>query len=600
MANNGTGRSITSGHFNFLVLLLTTPASVFLFYCNLTDARFPGDFVDLILDNRPSVQFAVQIMANALAVAQIMVLCRLVNFAVRRRFARESMELDVMTFWTDAMLPHMNWGLPARLWIPLLLFLASTMALRGIWAAALTPVLLWRETKSEVLVPDWSNVTYVKEYPSEIEAAGPAMQNLKGRFSYSVGIHLLGSLLAKAASASTIDGRPVQHGKMDNSRYTYVGRSYGMGSSAGLVIDHLDEDSHARSYSYMEDGYKTNVDCIYNETSAFEIGPEDRWVFAAQGELPDSDNGPEYSNYLGHDGENIVAIGVAHFKDENAEELPLRRFLAFATGENYDFLHQVQCELNFNPARFVVTVNVDGRNITVASTDAETEDINPGRNLKSTVIRQFELIANDETNIYVSTVGAAFNASITDLRTYAATSGDGETDESTLVLQAVRNSVIAMTDDMLGAYAAAQIVVGGFTQNTTATLRIDAIAIGEFRFAVAVFAVNTVIIFVFLEEAIRTKWWKGLPVLDIADLRQMAVAASAGGKELGDLGRGKSVGKIGQMRIRYDGYADGSYAILAGNTCEEDEEKTPIAMEAMSIDGARRQSWEDVTDGGWI
>lgn len=71
-------------------------------------------------------------------------------------------------------------------------------------------------------------------------------------------------------------------------------------------------------------------------------------------------------------------------------------------------------------------------------------------------MRQFELIANDETNLYISTVGSAFNASITDFRTHIHSSKKASHwSDTDIVLVAVENSITAMTDDMLGAYASA-------------------------------------------------------------------------------------------------------------------------------------------------
>lgn len=504
-----------------------------------------------------------------------------------------------MRFFIDAMTPRMDWELPWTYKSFLAIFIACSMALRGIWAAALTPVEVWKATESEVQIPSWDNMEHVKEYPSQVGKEGPTIQNTKGRFSYSVGMQLLGSLLASATSATPIDGKPREHRKMDNSRYTYIGRSYGIGAAAGLVDGNIQDDELAIAYSYQEDGYDTAVTCIYNETADFRISEENtQWAYAAQGELPDSDAGPEYSSYIGHDGNNIVALGVGHFRSFGIGKMPPRRFIGFATGKNYDFLNTTQCELDFVPARFNVSVNVAGRNITVTPTDEKAEDINPSRHLRSTVIRQFELIANDETNLYVSMVGSAFNNSITDMRTYLDThEKDNKRNESEIVLGAVANSIKVMTDDMLGAYAAAQLVVGEHRQDVPATVRIAAIAIGETSFSIAVFVINTIILLAFLVEVVRTRWWRGMPLFDVADPRQLAVAASEGGTNLGKLasGRKRAGVDIGNLLIRYEGDSGGRYALGAG---QMEEEKTPIAMESMDFSKIGRERWESTEYGG--
>lgn len=119
-------------HSNFLTLLLTTPASVFLVYSAVIQSRYSGNFYNFIIENRPLVQLAVQIIANLLSITQILVLCRLINFAVRRQFVNQRMDLDTMKSWASATAHHMDWGLPWFYWLPLLLFMVFSTALRGL------------------------------------------------------------------------------------------------------------------------------------------------------------------------------------------------------------------------------------------------------------------------------------------------------------------------------------------------------------------------------------------------------------------------------------------------------------------------------------
>lgn len=540
-----------SDYADFAALLASTPVSSLLLYCSVATVRITGPFFTFVVEHRPTIQFAIQIVANLLAIAQIMVLARLASFVIRRRLALDGMTLDTMRFFADAMTPHMNWSLPWSLWLPLSLIMVFSTSLRGLWAAALTPIEHWKATDGHVLIPSWENTTLVREYPSEVGREGPTLQTTKGRFSYSVGTQLLGSLLASAASSTPNDGRIRHHGKMDNSKYTYVGRSYGVGSTAGLIDDDISSNDLAIAYSYQEVGYRAEVDCIYNRTSDFRIQKDGGWVYAAVGNLPDSDQGPEYSNYIGHDGSNIVAIGVAHF-DSDRETVPLRRYLAFSTGRNYDFLNQIQCRVDFLPTRFNVTVNLAGRNITVAATtDEGVEDIDPSRRLKGTLLRQFELMANDETNIYVSMVGTAFNASIVDMHTVSL-ENDPSLDlyDPDVVLGGVQNSVTAVADDMLGAYAAAQAMVGEARGRTPADVRVAAVSIGTLGLAAAVFSVNSITVLLLLAEAFRTKLWRGYPKFDFADIRQVAVAAFQKREYLVPVTSDPKMAPVGDVRVK--------------------------------------------------
>lgn len=108
-----------------------------------------------------------------------------------------------------------------------------------------------------------------------------------------------------------------------------------------------------------------------------------------------------------------------------------------------------------------------------------------------------------------------------------------------------------MADDMLGAHASAQLMVGNLTQGINATVRVTAISFGGIKYNIAVFAVNLAAILLLLIEVIRTRGWKGLPDFDVADVRQLIIAASEGGKELGDIafGQGSEISDV-SIRLR--------------------------------------------------
>ncbi|KAL7896622.1 hypothetical protein HDV63DRAFT_68476 [Trichoderma sp. SZMC 28014] len=363
----------------------------------------------------------------------------------------------------------------------------------------------------------------------------------------------------------------VIHEKLDRSKFTYIGRSYDIGSSIGLVDDEILSNNLALGYAFQEAGYKADVNYIYNASSAFSLSSTVvDLVYAASGPLPDSDNGPEYSDYIGHNMDRIVSIGVAHFANESASVYPLRRYLAFATGSNYDFLNTVQCEIDFIPTLFNVTVDLQGQNITVnATNDTKVQDIDPSRRPKSTVMRQFELIANDETNLYISTIGTAFNASITDFRTYIySSSHPSQLSDTDIILAAVENSIVTMTDDMLVAYASAQLMVGNLTQGINATVRVTAIAFGGIKYNIAVFAANIAVILLLLIEVIRTRGWKGLSDFDVEDVRQLIIAALEGGKDLGNIAFGQK-NDMGDVLVRHAKLRGDHFAIIANSKAKD-------------------------------
>lgn len=157
--------------------------------------------------------------------------------------------------------------------------------------------------------------------------------------------------------------------------------------------------------------------------------------------------GGEKLDYIGLDPKAIVAMGVAY------SELSSRRFVAIAAGEYYAHLNNTQCELDFNPWLFAVTVDLKKLNILVEP-KASTIDFDPKRNLTRTVARQFSLLSRDSTSLYDSMLGQALHASIA---AYSITMGGSwpPLTQEQQTLGGLTNSVTAMADDMLVAYGAA-------------------------------------------------------------------------------------------------------------------------------------------------
>ncbi|KAM0428867.1 hypothetical protein ACHAPT_006667 [Fusarium lateritium] len=600
---NGFISFFASDYNTFIALIVTTPVCTALLCLSLNDTLFSGQFLNFVTANRPSVQFGVQILANMLSVLQVIVICRIINLGVRRRLKTHSMSLDQLRAWKDAMIPRINWDLPFGYIALLGLFVSVSMIFSAIWAAAMTPVETDERIGGSIQIPSWSNTTFIKEYPSEVGGVGPTKHTALGKFSYSVGMQMLGSLLAGAATASPIHNSSRTHEKIDSTGYSYVGRSYGVGSSAGLGKVNFKEGRDLLGWRYQEEGYVATVNCIYNKSADFGFHPQEGFIWSAEGQMPDSDDGNEYSNYVGFgEGRNMVAIGVAHFKSHDVKVAPVRKYISFVGGFFYQFLDLAQCEVNFEPTRFNVTVNQLGKNITVEPTnDTGVPDIDPTRWLKGVLLRQFELIANDETNLYVSTVGSAFNTSITDHRLRLEMNGTTKLSEKEINLQGIENAVTSMVDDMLVAYASAQFMVGGFKDEVDGSVRVTAVAIGEKRFAIAAFALNMVVACLFLLEAFRTRGWKDLPEFDPSDIRHVMIAASEGGGTLGRVGFTTDSEKLGKIQVRYGETGSGRYALaVEGLTSPTVKYENMRSTSDISYGGAGKQSVVHTVEGGMI
>lgn len=115
--------------------------------------------------------------------------------------------------------------------------------------------------------------------------------------------------------------------------------------------DDLSASSFATLYTYQETGYNTAVNCIYNASSQYIIMEDTRdMLYKAIGWLRNSPEAqPEFSVYIGHDADPIVATGVSKYGQGNA-----RRLLAIAAGSSYQHLNATQCTPGYVPTRLNV------------------------------------------------------------------------------------------------------------------------------------------------------------------------------------------------------------------------------------------------------
>ena len=334
---------------------------------------------------------------------------------------------------------------------------------------------------------------------------------------------MLGSLAASAASATTVDGGVRQHTEFDNTRYTYNGRSYGIGASAGLADSSIMDDPLALSYMFQENGLRADVECIYNSSTQFVItSGEDTFIYPVIGFLPDSGSNEEYSDYLGHESDAIVAIGVTTNKDST------ERILGIAAGKSYDTLNATQCTITFIPRTFNVSVSLSDHSINITDSSSGI-DFAASRNLTHVLTRQFELIANDQTNLYVSLIGDSFNSSIASYNSSVPSNDSQSPSEASATLAGLTNSVTAMVDDLLLAYSSAQLMIMNDTSLVPAKVEVHAFRYGSGLYIYLTFAINTVVLLLAAEEALRTRGWKDLLYFDYMDSRSLIIGGSMGG-----------------------------------------------------------------------
>ena len=265
-------------------------------------------------------------------------------------------------------------------------------------------------------LPQYTNRSYnfwSKSLLNYVEA-NATVSNDKGQFSYLPLQDRLGYLLTDGSVASSVDWRPAQLTKNDNSNFTYIGRSYGVGSSVGLTDDDTAKKDRTVAYSYTEVGYHTSVECIRNASSGFKLIrlrnaiDKPKWKipasFLASGPGPNTTQSLSCANGNLDDCGGVVTMGLSDSDDIVAAAwwasfesglahlgLPKARnykgkarpvdSLAYTTitaGKHNQNLINVQCGIRMIPALFSVAVNVLERSIQAKLlSNTSQQDIEP-------------------------------------------------------------------------------------------------------------------------------------------------------------------------------------------------------------------------------
>jgi len=231
------------------------------------------------------------------------------------------------------------------------------------------------------------------------------------------------------------------HSKYDNTRFSFSGRSFGVGSSVGLTGD-VQNISNASmvAYTYYEAGYRSKVSCTINTTSAFYIAPlnDTRYFYVpidywAIVNMPNSDLKGYSASWPGPNKLDVpFPVGIPTYALIGfVTESPLMALGAVSgNGKNmlgiasygsildtypkYNFMNQTQCEVTFTPRTFQVNVNTTDLLIQVDDIgEADELLVDPttaalgsgmGRIAQRSLI-QIMLLSLINTSLYTSVVG---------------------------------------------------------------------------------------------------------------------------------------------------------------------------------------------------
>jgi hypothetical protein len=363
-------------------------------------------------------------------------------------------------------------------------------------------------------------------------------QQSNGTFTNCPDHDQTGNLLRTVATASYPNDLPILRKKWDNTRFSFIGRSYGVGSSAGLTDRNITSLGNVDSYVYHENGFLSEARCTYNQTSALEIRlvktnldtlPN---LYLAIGALPNSN----WTNIYDYTGIKLYGSGYdfyaqVAFENNNSIVSTFQRgpindddrwMFGMVAGKDYRQLQNTQCQIKFTPSVFSVNVSMTDSTIKVSPIPSMVvSDPDPGMQLRRQALKSYGL-SFTTTSLYGSAVGNAFLENIRSLQARKAfgTSLDDPAYKS-VVLESVADSLTAVMDDALVALGSISLTMSNATQTVPANATILAVKIGTKPLIWSVLLVNlsglvTVLVGLFLLRQ------ADVPVFDFCDLGCMA------------------------------------------------------------------------------
>ena len=521
----------------------------FLYYHNYTTGE---KLFELVQSNRSTVQVLIQVISHTLGALSVFSLCAILNHWSRSALFKRDCSLNSLRLWSALCFPSIGWNLRLLPKFATIALWALALIPSAIWTGALTPRLTTQTQVATLAIPLVGPGSYSFLRPrgdENVETQCWVAQQPNGTFTSCPTEHFVGKILDSASSAATSDGSARNHSKFDATRFRYNGRSYGAGAAVGLTESDSLKTSNIQQYSYIETGYKSTANCIYNQSSAWILSPiETRCITGtitgapsflyAQGWFPNSDwtqliaspntSFPDFyiQLYFSSTGDDVVSIG-----NHNSDYVS-QYYIAIAAGASYSELDKIQCELIFQPTSFEVRVSKTSSTITVVPTNATCPDPEPRGILRSKVMDGLNKISMVATFLYVSTVGGALVQNINNLQAQQSSQNvlgnlDPKSASNATILAAVSDSVAAMVDDLLMSFAGAALTLSNETSSTSVTAEHAAIAIGSKIYIFAIVIINVALLLVVTTATLWTHGWAQLPLFDFTDLACMSAGLAA-------------------------------------------------------------------------
>jgi hypothetical protein len=513
----------------------------------VSDQRDIGSFNAFVSSHRDTLALIIQVVSSGLGACQVYTVASLLNYWRRIYIQRHAVTLQSLKFWSAISGLQVRTSVPLRYGLIIAAFVIAMKIPEAFWAGALTPIFVdhvlsegsialprydsdsasyWQggfaKYDNGTFVP-WTRASSTKDYGGAYISTVPA-------------IDFIGGLINTAISASTAPGAEARtHSRLDGSGWSFAGRSFGVGSSPGLItLTSLpSHEIQPRNLTFHESGYDAQVVCAYNESSEYFIvgigtinstseAVSGTQIWLANGTAPNSKAGVIESYTLTTTVPNLLAWTTV--LNENRYML-----VSAAYGVNYAAFDKVQCEVTFRPTRYRVSVSLADKIITVSKAPVSEQivaDFEPTHLLVNNVFLGLEVISRTAGQYLESILGHA-------LRQNSIVLYDGQESLANISLRGMEESVTALLDDLLVSYAQAQTALIKEYTTTPLEATYSAVRIGSDKYIYLTLGSCCLVLLLAVIEALRTRLWRDLARFDFTDVQGMTIATSLGGRSIG-------------------------------------------------------------------
>ncbi|KAK4449598.1 hypothetical protein QBC34DRAFT_404443 [Podospora aff. communis PSN243] len=501
-----------------------------------------------------TVAFVVQVIAAVLGLGNLYVLRSLAGHYARRRLTKSPMNFDVFAFWTYLASGSFDFSLsPWFLFITLVVSILS-FGPAALWAGAITPTPATQDCRlaaqGEKFSPAskniWDAQFEFREGPAEVWNHFDVCiaDTINGALHTNCPVPTLNDNLLRAAVAA-VSMKPNSSIATDSSGYSSIGRSYGVGHGVGITPGLTQPELESKltsTFSFHEPGYETTVTCIKNTSSALgfhhhvpgdDVSIPNIWALA--GNLPNTISASSefypITTWRSPNFENLTAWAAVH------NPYTTTSFLSIAAGpQKYSLFNQTQCQFTFTPRLFLITANTTSRTIHRLPLPNHPPPQSLPQSLPASVIRTLNLLSRMKSSLYVSELGETLHSA---LKSYAAFNAIPTDDHASAVLPMASLFFTSMADQILGAYANAQIFIAKDTQPLEiVSSSCKAVKLGSSFYTFIVLGFNLAVVLLVGVGLVLTKLWRDLPSWDsrsVWDLVTASMAARGGGGDEGDM-----------------------------------------------------------------